>query len=131
LIPDLSGNENNLEVPERVTLANNILALPDWNVLKKGSLRSDIIVNVLGFVPLGFLFAFWRGQVNGSRRWGSYLFAISMGGLISLGIEVGQAYIPVRDSSLLDLICNTGGTGIGVLTLALFVRWRQRNSEKY
>ena len=57
-MPDLSGNENSLEVPERVTFTNSILAWPDLNVLKKGSLRSDIIVNALGFVPFGVLFAF-------------------------------------------------------------------------
>jgi len=122
LIPDLSGNENSLEVPERVTLTNDILAWSDWNVRKRASLTEDMIVNVLGFVPFGFLLSFWREQTNGSSRWRSYVFAILMGALISLGIEVAQAFIPARDSSMVDLLCNTGGTGIGVLTLALFVR---------
>ena len=98
----------------------NILAWPDWNVLKKGSLRSDIIVNVLGFVPLGFLFAFWRGQVNGSRRWGSYVFAVLIGALVSLAIEVTQAFIPARDSSLIDVLCNITGAISGVTGFHLF-----------
>jgi hypothetical protein len=126
LIPDLSGNENSVTVPERITTTHNILAWPDWDVQKRAALTKDMIVNVLGFVPLGFLLSFWRNQTNPSGPWRSYLLAVVTGALISLGIEVAQAYIPVRDSSMVDLICNTGGTGIGVLTLALSVRLSRR-----
>jgi len=72
-----------------------------------------MIVNVLGFVPLGFLFAVWLEQTTRWRRWRGYAFAVLMGALISLGIEVTQAFIPARDSSMIDLLCNTGGTTIG------------------
>ncbi len=114
VVPDLSGNGNSVAVPERVSLADNILAWPDWHVQKVHSVADDMIVNVLGFVPLGFLFAFWREQANRSRRRRSCLFALLMGALISLGIEVAQAFIPARDSSMVDLLCNTGGVFLGV-----------------
>jgi hypothetical protein len=126
LIPDLSGNENNLEVPERVTAHRSILAWPYLDVLKKGSLRSDIIVNVLGFVPFGFVLAFWREQGNESRRWCSFLMAVLVGALISLVIEVTQAFIPARDSSVVDVICNIGGTSIGAGCWMLVSRWPGR-----
>jgi VanZ family protein len=122
LVPDLSGNKNTLSVPERVTLRNSILAWPDWRNQKDSSPVGDIAVNILGFVPFGFLFAFWREQAHGSRRWRSLLLAVLVGAFISLVIEMTQAFIPARDSSMVDFICNTAGTAIGGLTLALFVR---------
>jgi hypothetical protein len=112
-VPDLSGNKNTLSVPERVTFANSILSWPDWRNQKDSAPAKDIVVNILGFVPFGFLFAFWREQVNGSRRWRSLLLAIAIGALISLVIEVTQAFIPARDSSMVDVICNTGGAVLG------------------
>jgi fluoride ion exporter CrcB/FEX len=112
-VPDLSGNKNTLSVPERVTLTNGILAWPDWRNQKDSSPAGDIVVNILGFVPFGFLFAFWREQVNGSRRWRSLILAVFVGALISLVIEVTQAFIPARDSSMVDVICNTGGAVLG------------------
>lgn len=121
-IPDLSGNKNTLSVPERVTLANNILAWPDWGIQKNSSPAEDIAVNILGFVPFGFLFAFWWEQADGSRRWRSFLLAVLTGALVSLGIEVAQAFIPARDSSMVDLLCNTGGTVVGV---GLQMAWKR------
>jgi hypothetical protein len=120
LIPDLSGNENSVTVPERITTTHNILAWPDWDVQKRAALTKDMIVNVLGFVPLGFLFAVWLEQITRWRRWSSYLFAILLGGLISLGMEVTQAYIPARDSSLIDVLCNITGAILGVTGFHLF-----------
>lgn len=124
-IPDLSGNKNTLSVPERVSLTNSILAWPDWRNQKDSSPVPDIVVNILGFVPFGFLFAFWREQGNESRRWCSFLMAVLVGAFISLAIEVTQAVIPVRDSSMVDVICNTGGTvlGAGFLVLGRWVAW--------
>lgn len=118
-IPDLSGNMNTLTVPERVALTNSILAWPDWRNQKDSSPAKDIVVNILGFVPFGFLFALWRVQAYPPRRWRSYLFAVLIGAFISLVIEVGQAFIPARDSNMMDLISNTVGTAIGAVFLVL------------
>jgi hypothetical protein len=113
-IPDLSGNRNTLAVPERVTLRNSILAWPDWWKHKDSSPAGDILVNILGFMPFGFLFASWRKQADGSRRWCSCGLAILAGALVSFLIEVSQAFIPARDSSMADFISNTGGAALGV-----------------
>jgi VanZ family protein len=122
-VPDLSGNNNTLSVPERVAMMNSILAWPDWRNQKNSSPAGDIVVNILGFVPLGFLFAFWRAQANGSGRWRSFLLAVVIGALISLVIEVTQAFIPVRDSSMVDVICNAGGAVLGAGLWVLVSRW--------
>jgi hypothetical protein len=113
LVPDLSGNGNSVMIPERVMVVNRILAWPDWAIQKGSSPAKDILVNIFGFVPFGFLFAFWREQAQASRRWRSCLLAVLIGTLISVVIEVTQAFIPARDSSIVDLMCNTGGAILG------------------
>lgn len=72
----------------------------------------DILINLFGFMPLGFLLS---GYLN-LRSWsGKSAFVVSLfiGASISLTIEVLQAFLPTRDSSMLDLIANTFGTAIG------------------
>jgi len=100
-------------VPERVTLRNSILAWPDWRKQKDSSPAEDIVVNILGFVPFGFLAALWLVPARGPMRLRSFLLAVLMGTLISLAIEVTQAFIPARDSNMVDLLCNTAGTVLG------------------
>jgi VanZ family protein len=91
-----------------------------------------VIVNVLGFVPFGFLLSIWREQTNRSSRWRSCLSAILVGALISLGIEVAQAFIPARDSSMIDLICNTAGAflGAGFWVLVTGNKYQRLGSEE-
>jgi len=47
------------------------------------------------------------------RHWRSLSLALLVGAFISLVIEVTQAFIPARDSNMVDLICNTTGTVLG------------------
>jgi hypothetical protein len=72
----------------------------------------DVVVNVFGFIPLGFLFSgyFNRGKWSGKR---AFALSLIIGASVSLTIEVLQAYLPTRDSSMTDLFCNTIGAGIG------------------
>jgi hypothetical protein len=121
-ILDHSGNRNNIMIPEHITVSNEILKWPNWSEENRVPVIKDVIVNVLGFVPFGFLLSLWREQETRSGRWRAFVFAVLVGTTVSLVIEVTQAFIPVRDSSMLDVVCNTMGTAIGVLTLALFVR---------
>jgi hypothetical protein len=76
-----------------------------WRV---GWYAEDIMFNILGFVPLGFLLA-WR-----RRRFGIAI-AMSSAFLLSLFIELSQLWIPGRFSSGIDLITNTAGASLGAL----------------
>lgn len=77
----------------------------------------DMLANFAGYVPVGFLaMAAWDlGGVKG------VILITSLGMLFSLGIELVQMYLTVRDSNLRDLTFNTLGTAAGSLT-ALSVR---------
>ena len=71
----------------------------------------DVGINLLGYAPLGFLFAL---SALRSRR---VAWAVSVpvlgAGLLSLTMEALQSYLPSRIPSNLDLALNTLGAGLG------------------
>lgn len=48
-------------------------------------------------------------------RWTAACVALLLGGLLSLGLECVQSWLPSRVASNLDLLCNTTGTALGAL----------------
>lgn len=81
----------------------------------------DILINLIGFAPLGMLLFIIFGRKNIGM--GVCLFlAAAVGFAVSITIEVLQAFLPSRNSSMLDLIMNTTGTLIGALIMAVTVR---------
>jgi hypothetical protein len=103
----------NLYVPEHYGYHGQPLLVPPWKEFQFTSgYAKDILINVAGFVPLGFFFCAYFS----AKRWISHpaLATILLGGAISLTIEIIQAYLPTRDSGMTDVITNTLGTGVGV-----------------
>ena len=101
-----------LYIPKRFSLLQQPFLKPfweeytaDWDYLR------DTMMNVVGFVPLGFLlFAYWTLE----RPTKSATIATIAGGLaVSLTIEVVQWYLPTRNSGTTDLFTNTLGTFLG------------------
>ncbi|TVR66322.1 MAG: DUF4962 domain-containing protein [Candidatus Competibacteraceae bacterium] len=78
---------------------------------------TDLVLNVLVYMPLGLLL------VMGLRRFlgilNALLVAVLMGGALSFTLEVLQNYIPVRVSSLSDLLTNLIGTVLGGMLAAI------------
>jgi VanZ family protein len=87
------------------------------------SLR-DMRINILGFIPLGCLLLVTIYSTNSSRTssWRLIFLAILGGTVISLIVEILQAFLPTRTSSLTDLIFNTFGTALGVILAYLFTK---------
>ena len=115
-VSDHSPSQHRLFIPseyvvlDKTVLGNSRSVLPrDWRAAK------DIVLNLVGFVPFGFLtFIYYRGTSTG--RWLRTLTVATLAGAaLSLVIEVGQVWLPTRDSSLLDLALNTAGSGIGAV----------------
>ena len=99
-----TGINNPLLIPSRLQFKKKILVAPDISHLFK-----------IGFIPFGFFLSFWL--IKG-RQWApgcSYLIAIFLGVSLSLTIKLLQIYLPTRDSSMTDLICNTIRTILGVI----------------
>lgn len=78
---------------------------------------TDVVLNLLLFIPLGFL-----GRQLGWRLSITWLFAL----LLSLGIESSQYFLlPGRDASLSDLLCNSTGAALGWTLLGFWRRWQK------
>ena len=71
----------------------------------------DIIINVAGFVPLGFFFVAYFSSLQ-RLKW-PVTVTILFGFALSLFVEISQRFLPTRDSDLTDIITNTGGTALG------------------
>jgi VanZ family protein len=70
----------------------------------------DVAINVLGYIPLGFLFAVaWRGAGRPRPAWFAMLGAL----LLSFFMEGLQTYLAPRVSSNVDWALNTLGGALG------------------
>jgi VanZ family protein len=103
-----------LYIPKTYTVANKIALEPFWKEFKRSpSYWKDNLMNVVGFIPVGFVFYAYFCVSRPIRR--AMLVTIAVGAATSLTIEVLQAFLPTRDSGTTDLITNTLGTYVGVL----------------
>ena len=108
-IEDLSGADNTLYMPDLLVFDKQVLRTPR----SKDFFHQDTVVNLLGFVPFGFLVCLRLLAAGKSSPRGCLFLAVAAGLAVSLAIELTQAWLPGRDSSLLDLTTNTVGSAIG------------------
>jgi VanZ family protein len=83
---------------------------------------SDLVLNVLAYVPLGLLLTLvFMGRMP---RASAALLGLFTGAFISLLLELLQVYLPTRIPSNVDLLTNTGGSTIGAaIAFAFGERW--------
>ncbi len=74
----------------------------------------DIILNVAAFVPFGFMLGTYLAQ-RGCAPSRLVALTLLIAGLLSTSLEVLQAFIPGRTSSITDVISNAAGAIPGVL----------------
>jgi VanZ family protein len=123
-ISNRAGDKNHLIVPKRYRPLKRIMLQPSWkhtSVVDRGFL-SDVIINVLGFIPFAFLLIHYLNTAGRIPLRRLVFAVVLVGALTSLVIEGSQAYLPTRHSSLLDLICNTCGAYFGVLLYKIVCR---------
>jgi VanZ family protein len=85
--------------------------LPLWQFLGhlERPIPSDVAINFLAYVPLGFLMArLWR-----NRPWRGVALAIMICAATSFMVETAQRFVPYRYSELSDLLCDTAGAIAG------------------
>ena len=133
------ANAKGVKVPN-ILNAGNFLLIPERFDLKQRPLErsigykinvEDVVINILGFIPFGFLGVLWL-----RRRWRGpivrvVVLVVLAGFAVSFGIEQAQAYLPTRNSSLLDLITNVVGTTFGVIAACLAGRYKFFSGKIY
>ena len=93
-------------------VAGRVLA--GWSPMAGRSDYLDVVANLLFYMPLGAL---------GVLAWEGLWPALAAGGTaLSLTLEVAQAWIPGRDSSIRDVVMNGLGTVAGIALGFLFSR---------
>jgi hypothetical protein len=103
-----------LVIPERFFVLNEPFLLRPWNEYHPGwNYWKDILVNIIGFIPLGFIFNAYFSRVLGIEH--PERVTIVLGFVVSLMIEVLQAFLPTRNSGMTDLFTNTIGTSFGAM----------------
>ena len=101
-------------IPDRYLIVDQAFLRPFWVEYypARGYWKGVVLINILGFIPFGFLFCAYFSLAGRISR--PALVTILLGFTLSLTIECLQAFLPTRDSGTTDLITNTLGTCIGV-----------------
>lgn len=86
------------------------------------SLNKDLIINVLGFLPFGYLLMSYLLDKNHLKKISAIAVTVIVGTGIGLSLEMIQYVIPGRISSLSDWMLNSIGTFLGVCLYLLSAR---------
>jgi hypothetical protein len=107
-------SRTDLLIPKRFFVLNEQFLEPPWKEFyPTWSYWSNVAVNIAGFVPFGFVFHGYFSSVRKIKR--ALMVTVILGFIVSLTIEVLQAFLPTRDSGMTDLITNTSGTALGAM----------------
>jgi len=121
---DHSGGNHHLKIPSGMPiLKREILALTWYGFEFNRSHVADIIVNLLGFLPLGFILSATLIKSGAVFEKQAVLITLGVCFMASLTIEIIQAWMPSRSSDLLDLGANTLGALIGAIACRIFNVW--------
>ena len=97
-------------IPARFApLAPVIMAPLSRQAFRRNSTWSDIVWNILGFLPISTCFAVLASMAT-SRPATRFCLTVLTAFCFSLLIEIGQVFLPSRHSSQLDLLCNFSGS---------------------
>lgn len=93
----------------------------------------DLALNVVFYLPLGFVLT--AGLQSRLKPGWAAIASVTLGGLLSLVLEMGQVYLPSRVASNLDVGCNLAGMLMGAVGGMIYgrtlvdgaaARWRHR-----
>jgi VanZ family protein len=104
LLPLLVANQGGRPHPRAYLL--------EFQTASPRRLVGDAILNAAAFVPVGWLLA-RAGRALGAPASTGVAVAAALCGLLSLGVETLQFFLPFRYSSLVDVLTNTSGAALG------------------
>ena len=113
VIHNSAGLAPDLYIPGDFRILHKPFLMPPWQETPDKVELRDMVINIGGFVPFGFLcFACLRRHRERRR---AIILTVLAGAAISITIEVLQYFVPPRSSDMIDLVTNTLGTYLGVL----------------
>ena len=103
----------NLHIPERISAEEAFSGLYPIRNLPENIYTIDNLLNILGFMPLGFLLhRLLKLKQKYFFQPGCIVLIVGMS--ISLGCEIMQGFLPSRSSSIIDVLTNTLGLILGI-----------------
>lgn len=124
IVHNLVSRGPNLYIPQHFVLLDQPMLQSPWTEFRwTWGYWLDVIINIAGFVPLGFFFYAYLLERHGRV---AVMTTVLIGAATSLTIELLQAYLPTRNSGLTDLFTNTTGTYFGVVLYRVVQNWLPR-----
>ena len=77
----------------------------------------DIALNILGYMPFGFLCV--AALYPRMRALRAFAVAVASAALLSLSLEAAQSYLPTRVAANVDVLCNVAGAACGAALAVL------------
>lgn len=107
-------SERNLTIPVNFSVPYKPFLKSPWREFSPNRVYLlDVLVNIAGFVPLGFFFCMLFSSGEASQK--AVVATVILGAAFSLTIELLQGFIPTRDSGTTDIMTNTLGTALGAM----------------
>ena len=120
IVRDQGALHRDLAIPVTYRVPHHSFLTPPWREFEATvDYLWDVLRNIAGFLPFGFLVCAWFRRSKRTSH--PVLFTTLLGCALSLGIEILQAYIPQRESGLSDVITNTLGTALGAVLVPSWI----------
>jgi len=114
VVHDHATSRADLCIPEKYMVLDQALLESPWSEFNRpGDFWGAVLKNIVGFIPFGWCFYVFLSATRHGKD--VTLITVTLGMLVSLTIEILQAYIPTRTSGVTDLITNTTGAYLGVV----------------
>ena len=118
-----------LEIPKRIVVVDQLrFEAPASELATQPTYAKNVVINILGFVPLGFVAGLCFATSRNVRGAAAAIMAVLAGTALSLTIEYFQSFLPTRFSGETDILTNTLGTAIGVVFSGAMVRYLAKQS---
>jgi len=120
-VMDQVGGTAPLRIPSRaIPLRKKFLSGLFNDFELKGNLARDALINLVGFIPLGFFLAGALINLGGKPGKRPVSYTVLFCFAVSLTIEIFQGWLPSRSSQSLDLLLNTLGAFLGAFGFVLY-----------
>lgn len=108
-------------------LEKRFLSFPSRDFKANSNFFMDVVLNLLGFIPLGMILCALFNETGGVIRKNAVLLSSGFCFLISLSIETAQVWMPSRSSQMIDLVLNMLGAFLGAMFCQSMLKMKNRD----